>query len=1019
MEEKRPSILVIDSTHESLSLFFDILDQAGYYVRLATSGEIAIAAASENPPDLILLGVCVKGMDGLEVCRCLKNQKETKEIPILLIRASDEEQKWLEGLKLGVADYVSRPIHKEELLSRVQVHLSLKESRSLLKKQKEEIQKKQEELQAQIARYIDLERKRNDLDEHLHNALSAGNMTSWEWDIPQGTLSYFENIRNLARTDNIEPYTRIDKILEMIHPEDRQKVQSEVAQIEKKNIFECEYRVKMGDGEYRWIYGRGEVKVFKNHKPQKAYGISIDITERKKIEENLALSLREWQITFDASHDLIWIIGKDHKILRANKTSESFFHCKIGDLVGRPCWEVVHRLSGPLKECPLLRSQKSCSRERMDLQMGDRWFEVTIDPVLDELGQYNGAVHTISNITDRKLAEKELLQSKESLEKTNAELEKQKERAEKLAKESNAANNAKSEFLANMSHEIRTPLNGILGMVSLLLDTSLAGEQKRYTEIIQSNGKSLLAIINDILDYSKMEAQKVELEIVSFDLSALLDDFSETMALRAQEKGLELLFIIESDVPVMLYGDPGRLRQILSNLVGNAIKFTNQGEVLVSVSLEETKENDEVCLRFSVKDTGIGIPKEKIALLFYKFSQVDSSVTRKYEGTGLGLAISKNLAELMGGKIGVISEENQGSEFWFTVNLKKQRNIVRVENLAPPELKNVRILVVAGNENCRKVLCARIASWGMRPSEASNANQALQLLFSAFKAKDPYMIALIDIKIHGIDGERLGSIIQADEHLKKTRMVLLTPIKASIDTDRFLKLGFVSYLSKPVQFQEMKNTLSLAIALPSATKDLNRFSAMRRTTQKKISLFEDSRSLILVVEDNIANQQVAMGILKKLGLRADAVANGQEAIKSLEYIPYDLILMDIQMPVMDGYEATRQIRSHQSPVLNHNIPIIAMTAHAMQGDRQKCMDAGMDDYITKPVSPQILSKTLEYWLSKSNYQTKKRQEYQKTPETFSQSEKNIWNKESMLSRVMDDRELFKTIVKSFLQDIPR
>jgi signal transduction histidine kinase/CheY-like chemotaxis protein len=600
------------------------------------------------------------------------------------------------------------------------------------------------------------------------------------------------------------------------------------------------------------------------------------------------------------------------------------------------------------------------------------WHTTSAVPLRGEAGTIVGFEGTARDITERKRAE-------EALRETNRWLVEATARANEMAARAEMANVAKSEFLANMSHEIRTPMNGVIGMTGLLLDTELTDEQRRYADIVRASGESLLSIINDILDFSKIEAKKLDLETLDFDLTSLLDDFAATLAARTHEKGLELLCAADLDVPTLLRGDPGRLRQILTNVAGNAVKFTRAGEVAVRVSLVEEKGAgfgdpgsggggyggvaSTVLLRFSVRDTGIGIPQDKLSLLFDKFSQVDASTTREYGGTGLGLAISKQLVELMGGEVGVSSEEGKGSDFWFTARLGTQAEGAQAESLPPADLRDVRALIVDDNAASREILTTRLASWGMRPRDVQDGPGALQALYRALDENDPFRIAVIDMQMPGMDGEALGQTIKAEARLAATRMVMLTSLGMRGDARRFEAIGFAAYATKPIRHQELKAVLSLALMEQDGAEPTPQPIATRHTVRETLKqLFAGRQTRILLAEDNITNQKVALGILKTLGLRADAVTNGAEAVKALETLPYDLVLMDVQMPEMDGLEATRCIRDPHSAVRNHRIPILAMTAHAMQGDRERCLEVGMDDYVAKPFSPQALAEVLDKWL---------------------------------------------------------
>ena len=501
-------------------------------------------------------------------------------------------------------------------------------------------------------------------------------------------------------------------------------------------------------------------------------------------------------------------------------------------------------------------------------------------------------------------------------------------------------------------------MNGVIGMTGLLLDTDLDAEQREFAETIRSSGEALLTIVNDILDFSKIEAGKLQFDVVNFDLRNAVEGTVELLADRAREKTIEFASFVHSDVPTALRGDPGRLRQVLTNLTGNALKFTEQGEVVVTA--EKKFEGDSaVTILFSVSDTGIGISEETRKKLFQGFTQADGSTTRKYGGTGLGLSISKQLVAMMGGHIGVISTPGKGSTFWFTACFDKQTSTMPVPALEIKSLENVRVLIVDDNATNRKILAHQVRSWGMIHDETDSAERALSLLREAAKQGTDYGLAILDLLMPEVDGFELARAIKSDSSIASVRIVMLTSLGQRGDGAKARNAGIAAYLTKPVKQSQLFDCLTTVLNTTPMSDELRTASNLvtRHTFHETKQM---SHKLILLAEDNVVNQKVAVRQLQKLGYRADTVANGREAIEALSRIPYDLVFMDCQMPEMDGYEAASEIR--RTEVGPKRTPIVAMTAHAMDGDREKCIDAGMDDYITKPVKMEELSRVLNLFL---------------------------------------------------------
>ena len=674
--------------------------------------------------------------------------------------------------------------------------------------------------------------------------------------------------------------------------------------------------------------------------------LEVEVKERVRAEEALSEERKVLRALIDNMPDYMYVKDAECRFLLANIAVARQMGAKSPEeLLGKTDFDFYPHDTATTffeDEQRVIRSGKAeVNREETELDPYGNVSHVltTQVPLRDKNGRVIGLAGIGHDITSLKRVQEEMQRARETAE---------------------AANRAKSEFLANMSHEIRTPLNGVLGMADLALETQLTAEQQEYLETVKVSGESLLAVINDILDFSKIEAGKIDLEAADFNVRDSLESTLKTLALRADQKGLELLCELAPEVPDVVRGDASRLRQIVVNLVGNAIKFTQEGEVGVSVGVA-SKDAKHIVLHFTVSDTGIGIPEDKRGAIFDPFSQADSSTTRKCGGTGLGLTISARLAQMMGGRIWVESEVGRGSRFHFTIQLQvAEAKEIKLGTPAPPEiLRGIRVLVVDDNSTNRRILEGMLSGWEMHTTLVSGGRAALAKLSEAYAAGQPFGLILTDMHMPDMDGFALVEEIRKRPELSTATIMMLTSAGHRGDAARCQELGVSAYLLKPIRQSELREAIARVLgarAQDGAIPLVTRFS-LHDAREPGTSL------RVLLAEDNLVNQRLAVRLLEKRGHSVAVATNGLQVRNALEKQRFDLILMDVQMPEMDGLEATAAIRASEELTGQHQ-PIVALTAHAMKGDREKCLAGGMDSYLSKPIRPTELDELLAMYVAR-------------------------------------------------------
>ncbi len=855
-------------------------------------------------------------------------------------------------------------------------------------------------LGSQIGQFIERKKAEEELREareRFETAVRGSGDGLWDWDLRTNTVYFsprWKEQLGYADDEIADDYLEWES---RVHPDDLERARRAVRDYlddPAAPAYVLEHRLRHKNGSYRWILARGVALRDAAGRPYRMSGSHTDITPRKEIERRLQDEEALYHSLVETLPLNIFRKDRDGRFTFGNSRFLTTLGQTLEEVRGKTDFDFYpHELADKYRADDLRVMQTEELFEATEEHVrpdGEKiYVQVLKTPVYDAKGRVVGTQAIFWDVTDKKRAEEALLRAREAAE---------------------AASRAKSTFLANMSHEIRTPMGAVIGMTELVLETSLTAEQRDYLEIVRKSADALLGVINDILDFSKIEADKMDLDRVQFDLRELVGDALNTLALRAHQKGLELAGRVADDVPEAVVGDPNRLRQVLVNLLGNAIKFTEKGEVVVEVSLvpcplpaAAEKGKGTVMLHFAVRDTGIGIPDDKQRMIFDPFSQVDSGTTRRYDGTGLGLAISSRLVQMMGGRMTVESEPGRGSTFRFTVVLG-EAEAPPARPIDPERVRGLPVLVVDDNATNRRILEETLSGWAMRPTCVEGGEQALAALERAHQAGEPFALVLLDAQMPVMDGFTLAERIQQRPELAAVATVMMLSSAGQPGSmARRRELGIATHLTKPVKQTELWKAILAALGQDDGERGA-------KGAGRKAPASPRSTLHILLAEDNPFNQKLALGLLGKEGHSVVVANNGAEAVAALERGGYDLVLMDVQMPEMDGFEATRLIRAREAALGQHT-PILAMTAYAMKGDRERCLAAGMDGYVSKPIRARELFDAIAQVAG-----TAPPPPVPAGSEPLGPGEAPDW--EAALERVGGDRALLVDLVRIFLKECP-
>lgn len=941
-----------------------LLQDSDFDVIEAGSAEQALQLLESSDVDLLLTGLTLPGMTGIELCRRFRSHPRTQHVPVVVFTGSGDVTNVLRCLEAGATAYTSKELSSEQLLTTVRqalqspvagetpicktvqfrgetfelnvapsqllgVMLSAFEDLAVFNERHDQLNRR---LEAELKQRATTERELRDSKAIYHSLVQNVPVSLFRKDL-DGRFT-FGNAPFCSEL-GVSPDDLIGKTDHDFFPSelaDKYRA-NDLNVIQSGEVFEDVEAHRPPDGKQLFVQ---VLKAPVLDADEKICGIQCvfwDVTDRELAQRQLKDSEARKQAIFESSLDCMIISDAEGNIIEFNRTAERTFRCNRTEMLGKPLdnlFAASDRARDNLDRYSTRREEGSMigKRQETPLRRNDGSIfmaEIAMQPI--PLGVEVQFATVLHDITRRKKWEQDLQEARDAAE---------------------AANKAKSDFLANMSHEIRTPMNAVIGMTELVLGTKLTFDQRQHLEIVQDSAASLLDLINDILDFSKIEAGKLNLDLQPFAVRERIGDTMKSLAVRAHQKDLELAIHISPDVPDALIGDSGRLRQVIVNLAGNGIKFTEQGEVVLDLSLVSNDGADYV-VRFSVRDTGIGVPQRQQRSIFQAFEQADTSTTRRFGGTGLGLAISSRLVQLMGGTIGVESEPGKGSTFYFTARFQKAETSSVAQSMRSPRIvQDISALVVDDNDTNRQILVELLNGWGMRPHSVNGGTAALQAFEDRHSANDPFELLITDVNMPDMDGFQLVQSVRDNPGLANMRVIVLSSADRPGDFERCQELKIDRHMTKPVKQSDLLSIIE-SIAGVESVDDYTVVGNLPGIAVNPLS--------ILLAEDSRTNQVLAFALLEKHGHTVEVANNGLEAVAMSESGAFDVILMDVQMPELDGLAATQRIRQRESGVGGH-VPIIAMTAHAMQGDRERCLKSGMDDYVSKPIRTEKLYAAL-------------------------------------------------------------